>query len=182
MVVFRKNSSVRNSGLGIERSESGAAMMEFMLVLPFILTMIFGVVDLGRAISQYMILSEVVSQGVRYGGSISNLKDTATKFSDLTAGQHCGASKTKAVSKGSIMTDNDLHEMIQQRVEDLVEQGNSSLDGDTLCITSQLASVGAGSEKNIHLEVQASFNSILPMFNGIVLKAQATGPYLFPDG
>jgi hypothetical protein len=162
------------------RGEAGTAMMEFVIVLPFILTMIFGVVDLGRAIAQYMMLSEVVSQGVRYAGSVSNLTDATTEFADLTNGQHCGAHKTKAVSKGSQATDNEIHQQIQQRVEDLLAQGNASIDNDTLCVRSKLEKVAGSTEYNIHLEVQAGFNSILPMFNGIILRAQATGPYLFP--
>ena len=129
-------------------------------------------------------LSEVVSQGVRYGGGVSNLDPglAGTVFLDLNDGQHCGAAKAKATSKSSKMTDNEIHEMIQQRVEDLVGQANSSLDPDTICIRSKLDAVAASAELNIHLEVEANFNSILPMFNGIVLRAQATGPYLFPSG
>ena len=167
-------------------ADAGTAMMEFMIVLPFLLTMVFGVVDLGRAIAQYMVLSEVVSQGVRFGGAVSNLsKDNlGTEFSDLTPGQHCGTTKTKSASKSPISdaVDNEIHQKIQQRVEDLVDQGNTSLDPATLCIRSKLNTIPSSAEMNIHLEVEANFNSILPMFNGITLKAQATGPYLFPGG
>lgn len=163
-------------------AERGTAMLEFMIVLPFLLTMIFGVVDLSRAISQYMMLSEAVSQGVRYAGSVSNLSGSVnTEYRDLTPAQHCDTSMPKSFSRNVINPSRE-HEQIQQRVEDLLLQGSTSLDLDTLCIRSEVMPASGGAEMNVHLEAQANFNSILPLLQGISLRAQATGPYMFPNG
>jgi Flp pilus assembly protein TadG len=49
------------------RDHRGQALVEFALVLPILLLLIFGLVDLGRAIYAQNALSEAAREGARYG-------------------------------------------------------------------------------------------------------------------
>lgn len=45
--------------------ERGAAALEFALVLPLLITLVFGMVDAGWAINRYSVLNNAVREGVR---------------------------------------------------------------------------------------------------------------------
>jgi Flp pilus assembly protein TadG len=49
--------------------ESGASMVEFAIVLPFLCLFIFGAIDFGRAIKVYNNLSAAARDGARYGAT-----------------------------------------------------------------------------------------------------------------
>jgi Flp pilus assembly protein TadG len=51
------------------RGERGAAMVEFALATPLLITLAFGVVDFGRAFYAYNKLSSVVRDGARFGAA-----------------------------------------------------------------------------------------------------------------
>ncbi len=48
------------------RSESGAAMVEFAFVLPVLLSLILGVMEIGRALYAYQTLDHAVREGARF--------------------------------------------------------------------------------------------------------------------
>ncbi len=47
------------------RSERGAAAVEFALVLPLLLTLLFGMIDFGRAYNQQITLTQLAREGAR---------------------------------------------------------------------------------------------------------------------
>ena len=49
------------------RADSGSALLEFSLVLPVMILMLVGVVDLGFGIQQSMIVSQAAHAGTSYG-------------------------------------------------------------------------------------------------------------------
>lgn len=51
------------------RVNSGQSLVEFSLVLPIILLIMVGVVDLGRAYFAYMTVVNVAQEGARYGAA-----------------------------------------------------------------------------------------------------------------
>jgi Flp pilus assembly protein TadG len=55
---------------GFGRSERGAAMVEFAIVLPLLVMFVGGIVDLGRAYKLYNNLAAAVRDGARYGASL----------------------------------------------------------------------------------------------------------------
>lgn len=48
------------------RSDQGQGLVEFALVIPMMLLFVFGLVDLGRGIYTYSVLSNVAREGARY--------------------------------------------------------------------------------------------------------------------
>ena len=52
------------------RGESGAAMVEFAIVLPILVLFVFGIVEFGRAFKLYNNLAAAVRDGARYGASL----------------------------------------------------------------------------------------------------------------
>jgi Flp pilus assembly protein TadG len=52
------------------RSESGAAAVEFALVAPFVLLLLFGMVTTGIAYSDHLSITNAVRDGARYGAAV----------------------------------------------------------------------------------------------------------------
>jgi Flp pilus assembly protein TadG len=49
------------------RDDRGAAMVEFAIVVPLLFTLVFGIVDIGRAYFLYNNLTNAAREGARYG-------------------------------------------------------------------------------------------------------------------
>jgi Flp pilus assembly protein TadG len=57
---------LRRRGQGRFASERGVALIEFALVLPFLLLIVFGMVDLGKAVSYWNDETHLANQAARY--------------------------------------------------------------------------------------------------------------------
>ncbi len=67
--------------------ERGQAMVEFALVLPIIILIVVGVVDLGRAIYAYSVISNAAREGARYASvDPTNTAEITTRTKALTSG------------------------------------------------------------------------------------------------
>ena len=69
-------------------NERGAAAVEFALIVPILLTMVFGIVDFGLAINRYAMVNNAAREGVReasLGATESEIKAVVTKsMSDVS--------------------------------------------------------------------------------------------------
>src|SRR5437867_12922393 len=52
-----------------QSSQSGQSLMEFAMVLPLVLLVVFGITEFGRAYYQYNTLSKAIRNGARYMSS-----------------------------------------------------------------------------------------------------------------
>ncbi len=50
----------------IFKSEKGQSLVEFALILPILLLLVFGIVEFGRAFNTYLIVSNASREGARY--------------------------------------------------------------------------------------------------------------------
>lgn len=66
------------------RKSRGVAMVEFMIVLPVILLITFGVTELGRAIIQYNTLTKALEGGARHAAAYGLLGTAGSVFIDPT--------------------------------------------------------------------------------------------------
>ena len=49
------------------KSQKGQALAEMALVLPILLTLLFGIIEFGRIFGSYMVISNLSREGARYG-------------------------------------------------------------------------------------------------------------------
>lgn len=61
--------SVRLVAMPRSRPERGAALVEFTLVLPLLLALVFGIVDFGRAFQSWITITNAAREGARLGAT-----------------------------------------------------------------------------------------------------------------
>ena len=154
--------------------EAGIAILELLIASPFLFILIIGVIDIGRLINQYLLLNYAVSAGVLEAMSQPNL--TPGKFIKGTPNQICPETVT-----GLEATPDTQHQKIQERVINLVQLTDRALSGN-VCVRStlQIAPTAANDprEKTVTVEVFTDYNALFPLFNGLPIVLQSTGPYL----
>lgn len=63
------------------RTEKGQALVEMALVLPILIIIVFGIVEFGRIMNTYLIVTNAAREGARHGvvgGSDLNIKNAVT--------------------------------------------------------------------------------------------------------
>jgi len=66
----------------VRRSEKGVSMLEFAIILPFMVILLVGTVDLSFGLLNYMSLSQIVREGVRLGSTLPGLTERIFDNSD----------------------------------------------------------------------------------------------------
>jgi hypothetical protein len=160
-----------------DTASRGAAAVEFAISLPFLAVMIIGVLDIGRALTQYLLLTEAVHQGVRYGGQLELLDPGNTNpehiYSGLSAGQNCAA-----VAPGGGYELIRGHRAVQNRVIQILNLNRIALKANGLCVYTRVRDAGSIFNRNIRVQIGAQYSSFFPLFDGLQINVQATGPYL----
>lgn len=85
------------------RNEEGAAVVEFALVLPILLLIVFGIVDFGRAFYTVNNIISAVREGARYGAVLA--------APDSPAGKQAIRDRVRSVSQpfgGDTLQDNQI--------------------------------------------------------------------------
>lgn len=133
--------------------ECGIAFVEFAIALPFIAMMMVAVVDVGYALNQYMLLSEVVHQGVRVAAGEGDLSNGPAYCQGAT---------------GTPQNEVDL------RVIELVERQELKFHANSLCVTSGVSPSGS----EVFVAASAKYRGIFPAFDSLQLNVRATAPKL----
>jgi Flp pilus assembly pilin Flp len=122
----------------VHRRESGAAAVEFALVTPFLLLIVFGIITFGIIVAQELALGNAARQGARFG-----------VVANGTCGDIVTETRNNAVSLGMGSTDIDV----------AVTRGGSFTCTDSAQIPCD------GSDVDESVEVVASFESepLVPM-------------------
>ena len=144
--------------------ERGGSMVEFLISIPFLLTLIIGLIDIGRGMREYFLLKNAVSSGAERAMSLADLPSGSEFFSLTAPGCTSGPHDSN-------------HELVHQRVESLIGLQNLALTSP--CISSQLSTTsGTSSDNTVKVRATARFQAIFPMFNRILISAEARMPYL----
>lgn len=85
-------------------AQSSQALIEFALVSPVLLLLLFGVVDLGRAIFYYDTINHAAREGARVAVRASNQLPTNTDVLNAVSGQMLGAPVTAPCPQGPVST------------------------------------------------------------------------------
>ena len=157
------------------QAEDGNAYVEFLLCLPFVLTILIGIVDLGRALVLYLTLSRLTYEGARYMATLPGL----TEGGCLT-------------SPASPACADSGHEAVRTRLapifqDGLIQEANATIQtevfGDTNVLTVDPTLTGeaktSAEQRVVRVTVSAPFEPLFPTF-GLLrsLTAHSSGPYL----
>lgn len=85
-----------NKAMNLKRS-LGAAMLEFAIVLPLLMILFFGIVELGRALYQQNTLYKAVNTGARYLARVNDAVVVDQDEGTCTAGTGWGNGMDRAV-------------------------------------------------------------------------------------
>jgi hypothetical protein len=86
------------------KGQKSQALIEFALVSPVLLLLLFGVVDLGRAIFYYDTINHAAREGARVAARASNQLPTNTDVLNVVTGQMLGAPVTAPCPQGPVST------------------------------------------------------------------------------
>jgi hypothetical protein len=86
------------------KGQRSQALIEFALVSPVLLLLLFGVVDLGRAIFYYDTINHAAREGARVAVRASNQLPTNTDVLNAVTGQMLGAPVTAPCPQGPVTT------------------------------------------------------------------------------
>lgn len=87
------------------RGESGAAAVEFALVLPVLLLLLFGIIEFGRLMTTYSTVRLASRESARYGSAVGQSSSGVPRYADCSGIR--AAAKDVAVLPG--LTDGDIH-------------------------------------------------------------------------
>lgn len=165
------------------RNESGNAYIEFLLCLPFVLTVLIAIIDIGRALVFYQTISRLSFEGLRYFAA-----QPGATF------QTCTITSTAQVCTPLGFPD-PVHARVRDRLELLFER--TVIPFDTATITTELfgpgnpivippsfamspADAADATSRVARVTIRAPFETFFPTF-GIIpqLSARSAGPYLF---
>lgn len=161
------------------RNEKGTSIFEFAIALPFLFTIIASAIQFGYALNQFMVLTDAVHQAARYAATSIRLGSN-NEMVNATANQ-TGCVSASGFSRGSGTTsDQHYHQLVQQRVEDLVADAKMQLSTSPLCITTG-AKDGtplAPGQRNVYVRASMQLGGFFSALGNIPLTVEAEAPIL----
>ena len=150
--------------------ESGHAMLEMVIGLIFLFNLTAGIIDFGSILSDYSSVVEAAHQGALLASTNNHLQsNTDQKFGN------CPSSLTARSAPLPLKEQNE-HQKIDERVQQILNIQDSMLDQNSLCITSTLENSSNTTDKNVVVTVQVAYDTLL--YGSIPIKAQARAPFL----
>lgn len=156
----------------INKKQNGTAMLETALVLPVVLILLMGVVDLGRAISQYLTISRAAYEGVRYVGKLRGNSDSSISRATGSTNPTQNISYTDQDSYDNLMAGSSRIELM------LKEQGIKQVKSN-INVTKEVS--GNMTFMRIQTDVEIPFNAFFPVFRLLKIKTSVTSSDLFQD-
>lgn len=149
------------------RDEKGTAMIEFVSILPSLVMLLLGMLEVATGIEQWLLLNQIGYEGARYAASLPELEQTSGPIPDATNPQPVP----------------QRHHRVQDRIlELLVDNGFKSAEGKPTAesVTTALVQPSAGSDYSIvQVNVTVPLRPLIfDYFGGIRLRVKASAPYL----
>ena len=103
--------------------EKGATMVEFAIILPVIILLIAGVLDLSRMIQQYWVFSSVANEALKTGMMVSHLTPgVCENLADSTCEEACSLSGGgDDDEKGDIDESCSGHRLVHTRIKQMLD-------------------------------------------------------------
>lgn len=153
--------------------DRGAALIELSLVAPLLLTLFLGVMDLGRALHAYIVLSHIAAEGVRSASGLASL-EPGSDFEQLyQADATCG---TNGPAEPWVACPRQYR--VQARVKGMLDLQNVGIRN--LAVRSGFNSGTAGDDRRtVSVRITGEFETFLPFLGSLPLRTEKSGPYLF---
>ncbi len=170
--------------------ESGQAFLEFALVLPFLILLLAGILDVGLMINEHLSLSNVAQSGIRLAQQTAELEVTSAPHprSHYVNTVLLPCTYNQAVPN-PLPPDGSQIKLVHDRVIRVLcllqQRGQLRfIRSDTIILEiTRLppdASVGAPDDQDtVSLSLWADYDGFLPFFRGLTIAARSTGPYLY---
>ena len=132
------------------RKDNGQGMVEFALVLPILLLVMFGIIEFGRLLFTYSMISAASREGARYAAASGRLPGTATERHSDCAGIIAAATRIGAfagVGAGDVTIAYD--------------EGPGTSAYSSVCPPGQYVDLG----DRVMVTVSTSFQPVVPIVN-----------------
>ena len=143
--------------------ERGLAHVEFAIVAPFLIFLLMGIYDLGRALERYIALNSIAYEGLRYAATLPGLE--GGEFNAPT---------------GVPM----YQETLRDRINNLLEGHgwNPATAGVTTALYTEAAPDAQGRSQIVRVSISAPYESLFKIYaDAGDLHVTASGAYLFPE-
>lgn len=97
----------------MKKNNRGQGLLEFALVLPFLLVVLFGVFDLGRLYFSTIAITSAAREGARYLSVYPDDVSNSTPYTNTI-----GIAKLEAQNSGIILVDDNIHVFCQNTDSD----------------------------------------------------------------
>lgn len=164
---------MKNSG------NRGAAFIEAVLVIPVLLLLIAGMIDIGRWFNMHMAVSRIAYEGARYGASFPGL--TRVNAPVGSGGGGVSASGTGGGSSGAVVGEY-ANLQLATRIIDLARAKGMN-ENELTVVQSARMSLPNQSQDVVYVEIVMPFR---PFFAHLVpsgdwIRVVAQAPYLYRD-
>ena len=140
------------------RDARGAAFMEFLICIPFLLILLTGILEIGQALNTYLTLSRVVYEASRYACALGNLESGGPYSDPLT------------LPPG--------HGLIRSRVNLLLNK--YKIDPAQVTVSSQRFHTAGEIRDQVKIKVTLPVPTLFPVPPKLAsVSSEVTGPYLF---
>lgn len=128
------------------KSEKGQSLVEFALVIPILLMLLFGIVDFGRALHVYLTLDHA-------GRDAARTASIGAKGSDIISAAHKSSTSISLETKGTVTVNYD--------------KGEKDASGNAI-VYPLATGDRAPSGSNINIELEYPFDFITPLIDIII--------------
>ena len=162
--------------------EEGTAFVEFLLCLPFILSLIIAVIDIGRALALYMTIARISFEGARYFATLPG----AAQQSCTVGNAFSACSKTGSTVDGVHLRVRDrLAPLFERTIADVTKSSvTTELYGPNNAnpIPGAVAGTAGAQTRIVRVTITTEFEPYFPTFGLLSsLSASSTGPYLLQN-
>ena len=165
-------------------NQRGAALVEATLIAPFIVAVFFGLVDLGRALNQYLVISRLGYESARSASLISDLAPGTTIFTKTGCQESSSTDQGEPGLLKVATSECDIaSERLKNRIQNLIAKHQISDDYE---ISTSVTQSRARTQNDKHylsvsLSVNVPFDWLFLKFMPEKIGTTLTGPYLFPS-
>ena len=153
-------------------NESGHAMIEMAISLVLFFNLTAGIIDFGSILNDYSSVVEAAHQGALLASTNNHFQNET----DRNFGNCQNSSQTQRSGNPISIKELEEHKKVDQRVQQILNIDDSSLDQQSLCITSSLENASSSTDKNVVVTVEVAYDTLL--YGSIPIKAQARAPFL----